>query len=594
MALINIKQLKTRTRLNLLAIIPVILCIATVIAVVSRSIETLAVKDLESKSKAILSKMETVRTYIAQQGMLDSTISSMVRQYPDGNLPDEVKRQIMKQVPISASWAVGETLGKEENYEFRIAAQHPFNPRNQADQQESELLKKYESLPKDSIITFSDEATNALWVVSPVYLKASEGCLKCHGAPSTSPWGNGRNILGMQLSNNQDGDLHGLFIIKSDLAPMQKQISRTVWWIIFIGSLVGLLVLLISLRFAQGIYNKLGGEPDEIERITQEISQGRLDVSFEQRRTKVGVYAELFKMNIKLSSVIRSIIEGADSLATASNYINSTSNLVSDGAAKQAEAAVEVGANMEEIYANIEQNADNAKATSSISKHADLGIKKAVDASKKNVTIIEEIAEKTKVISEFASQTNLLALNAGVEAARAGEYGRGFAVIAYEVRKLADKSKSESIEIEKLTKKALESSELTENELLTISPEIFRTSQLVDEIETACQEQKTGSNQVNLAVQSLASITQQNAASAEEMAASSEELASQAIAFKEIVAYFRLAEEHGNLQTEQKNPNPTVLANKPSKEVHFKPKTKLPQQGFNFKMDDQDKNYEQF
>ena len=105
MGIFNIKQLKTRTRLNLLAIIPVVICIVAVIAIVSRSIENLAVKDLESKSKAILSKMETVRSYVAKQGMLDSTISSMVRRFPDGNIPDDMKKQIMKQVPIFASWA---------------------------------------------------------------------------------------------------------------------------------------------------------------------------------------------------------------------------------------------------------------------------------------------------------------------------------------------------------------------------------------------------------------------------------------------------------------------------------------------------------
>ena len=524
----------------MMAILPIITCLSVVIAIVSHRISTLATQDLESKSKAILSKMETVRTYVAQQGMLDQMIASMKSRYPDGNLPDEAKAQIMKQVPINAAWTIGQTMGKDEKYQFRIASSHPFNPDHQATAREEELLKDLAQAPKDTIVTFKDEASNSLWVVRPVYLKESEGCLKCHGKPATSPWGNGKNVLGLPMNNNKDGDLHGLFIIKSDLAPMQKQVSRNLWTFILLGAILCFGVLMVSLRVARGIYRKLGGEPIEIMQIASEIANGNLNTNFEKSEKRVGIYAELMKMNLQLREVIHNIINGADSLASASNHINITSNMVSEGTSQQAEAAVEVSANMEQMYSNIIQNGENAKATSAISQQANLGISKAVKASKENMNIIGEIAEKTKIIREFAMQTNMLALNAGVEAARAGEYGRGFAVIATEVRKLADKSKAASAEIEKLTQKAIVTSENAEKELTIISPEIYKTAQLVDEIQTSCNEQQMGVNQVNQAVQSLATITQQNAATSEELASSAEELASQAIAFKEMVDYFHI------------------------------------------------------
>ena len=163
----------------------------------------------------------------------------------------------------------------------------------------------------------------------------------------------------------------------------------------------------------------------------------------------------------------------------------------------------------------------------------------AIDDIQKSST---ETAKIIKVIDEIAFQTNLLALNAAVEAARAGEAGKGFAVVAEEVRNLAQRS----AEAAKNTSSMIEQSVNNSKAGVAISAEvskvlgeiatgIAKTSDLVNEIAAASQEQAQGVDQINKAVSQMDKVTQQNAAAAEESASASEELNAQAGSMKDIV-----------------------------------------------------------
>lgn len=248
----------------------------------------------------------------------------------------------------------------------------------------------------------------------------------------------------------------------------------------------------------------------------------------------------LEKMIENLRFVVYDVKTGADNVAAGSEQLSSSTEELSAGATEQASAAEQVASSMEEMTSNIKQNAENARQTEKLAiqaaDNADIGGKSVV----KTVEAIKEIAEKISIIEEISRQTNMLALNAAIEAARAGEHGKGFAVVADAVRKLAERSQTAASEISGLSESSVEIAENAGRMLGKIIPDIKRTSELVQEISAASNEQYTGSEQINQALRQLDSIIQQNASSSEEMSSTSEELAAQAEQLQRSVAFFNI------------------------------------------------------
>jgi len=186
-----------------------------------------------------------------------------------------------------------------------------------------------------------------------------------------------------------------------------------------------------------------------------------------------------------------------------------------DLAEHQSRSLGEASAAMEEMTANIRQNADNASTTERMAGEASSSAARGGEAVAQTVEAMRTIAAKVQVVQEIARQTDLLALNAAIEAARAGQHGKGFAVVASEVRKLAERAALAAGEIGALSHDTLRVSEGAGEALGALVPNIRRTAELVSEISAACREQSIGAEQINNAIQRLDQASQQLSARSE-------------------------------------------------------------------------------
>ncbi|CAH1745416.1 HAMP domain-containing protein [Thauera humireducens] len=242
----------------------------------------------------------------------------------------------------------------------------------------------------------------------------------------------------------------------------------------------------------------------------------------------------------KLAEIIEQVRGAADALTNAAGQVSATAQSLSQSSSEQAASVEETSASIEQMSASINQNSENAKITDAMASKSSTEAGEGGEAVRSTVEAMKNIAGKIGIIDDIAYQTNLLALNAAIEAARAGEHGKGFAVVAAEVRKLAERSQVAAQEIGELAGNSVHLAERAGKLLDEMVPSINKTSDLVQEIASASQEQTAGVGQINNAMGQLNKATQQNASASEELAATAEELGGQAGQLQELMGFFSL------------------------------------------------------
>ena len=273
----------------------------------------------------------------------------------------------------------------------------------------------------------------------------------------------------------------------------------------------------------------------------QALSVGDLTVKVEATsRDEAGqLLTAMGGMVNKLSQIIGDVRGAADNLSSASDQVNATAQSLSQASSEQAASVEETSASIEQMTASIGQNAENAKVTDGMASKASHEAVEGGQAVKETVTAMKAIAGKIGIIDDIAYQTNLLALNAAIEAARAGDHGKGFSVVAAEVRKLAERSQVAAREISEVATNSVTLAEKAGHLLDEIVPSINKTSDLVQEISAASEEQSSGVAQVNVAMNQLNQLTQQNASASEELAATAEEMSEQSEQLQRLMEFFR-------------------------------------------------------
>ena len=310
-------------------------------------------------------------------------------------------------------------------------------------------------------------------------------------------------------------------------------------WVIIIMSL---LVIGGALGTAYLLYSSIITPLNKGVTFARAIGDGDLTATVKvDQDDEIGDLAKaLVGMADNLKSTVNTIKSNANDLVTSSTQLKSSSLQLSKGSADQAASAEEVSTSIEEMVANIDQNTDNSVQTEKITVETAKDVSVADELSSQAARVMKDVSEKITIISDIAFQTNILALNAAVEAARAGEHGRGFSVVAAEVRKLAERSKAAADEIVSLVKTGLKVSTEAGEKSKALVPDIEKTTQLIKEISAASMEQKTGAEQINLAMQQLNMITQENASSSDELTQSSDQLANLADNLNDAISYFKV------------------------------------------------------
>jgi len=255
----------------------------------------------------------------------------------------------------------------------------------------------------------------------------------------------------------------------------------------------------------------------------------------------------------RLENIIREVSNTAEQIAGAAEELSATAQGLSIGNNNQASGLEETASAIEQMSATVAQNAQNAAHTNQgalqVAQMAEEGGKAVLDT----VSAMNQIAKRISIIEDIAYQTNLLALNAAIEAARAGEHGHGFSVVAMEVRRLAERSRTAAEEISALADSSTKVAEYAGELLKKIVPSVKKTADLIQEISLASAEQNNNISQINQAVQQLDQITQQNASASEELAAASEQLSAQAALLQKTMGYFKLLDTSDEIENNLKN-----------------------------------------
>lgn len=344
-----------------------------------------------------------------------------------------------------------------------------------------------------------------------------------------------------------------------------------------------MLAIGLGIFITRTILTQLGADPAEVVEIASQVASGNLAVEVDilGKKDNSLIFAMHTMVN-NLRNLVTQTIDISSGIASASAQLHATAEQIATGSEEVAAQTSTVATASEEMTATSSDIARNCNLAADSSQGASTSAEKGGAVVQKTITGMHRIAEQVKssaqtverlgvrseqigeivgTIEDIADQTNLLALNAAIEAARAGEQGRGFAVVADEVRALAERTTKATREIGEMIKaiqsetkaavlameegvseveKGAQSSEESGHALVEILASINEVTMQINQIATAAEQQTATTNEVTNNIQQVTEIIHQSARGAEETETAASQLAAQSQQLQDLVSNFRI------------------------------------------------------
>ena len=369
----------------------------------------------------------------------------------------------------------------------------------------------------------------------------------------------------------------GIYIDDVDAKFRSDAIKLLIWGLGIVG-----FIAISLLMVTRNIIHTLGGDPSVASAITKRIAAGDLATEVDcAPGDNNSLLANIRSMQQTLRQMISTIIGNAEQVATSADELMHASEQVADRARQQSDAASSMASAVEEMAVSIDQVKENASEAHGISleagnisqEGADVihnaanEMRKTSEAVQSSSTIVEDLGRQSdqitsivNTIKEIADQTNLLALNAAIEAARAGEQGRGFAVVADEVRKLAERTSLSTTEIGGMVSKiqngtrsavhsmqagvsqvsnGVELANQAGDSINRIRDGAQRVTQVVNGISDSIREQSQAGNQIALQLETIAQMSEESAIAVENTTAAARQLHALSASLHKAVAQFK-------------------------------------------------------